>query len=132
VQEQFAEKFPQTPVPYRSAVRRFIEKFRETVTVLKGEKSGRPSELNDKKLMEISESMLLSPLKSLRKLGQEKDIAFATAHKAVPVKLKLFPYKVTAFARIETGLYSRSWTSLPTPFISAQRLSERTVYAECS
>jgi hypothetical protein len=28
VQEQLAEKFPQTPVPYRNAVRRLIEKFR--------------------------------------------------------------------------------------------------------
>ena len=27
VQEQFAEKFPETPVPHRSAVRRLIEKF---------------------------------------------------------------------------------------------------------
>jgi hypothetical protein len=26
-----------------------------------------------------------------------------------------------------SGLYRRSWTSLPTSFISAQRLSERTV-----
>jgi hypothetical protein len=25
------------------------------------------------------------------------------------------------------GLYRRSWTSLPTPFVNAQRLSERTV-----
>jgi hypothetical protein len=27
-----------------------------------------------------------------------------------------------------SGLYRRSWTSLPTPFVSAQRLSECTVY----
>jgi hypothetical protein len=27
VREQFAEKFPETPVPLRNAVRRFIEKF---------------------------------------------------------------------------------------------------------
>jgi len=27
VQEQFAEKFPETPVPHRNAVRRIIEKF---------------------------------------------------------------------------------------------------------
>jgi len=27
-----------------------------------------------------------------------------------------------------SGLYRRSWTSLPTPFISARQLSERTVY----
>jgi hypothetical protein len=30
VQEQFAEKFPEPPVPHRNAVRRLIEKFRET------------------------------------------------------------------------------------------------------
>ena len=28
VQEQFTEKFPETPVPHRNAVRRLIEKFR--------------------------------------------------------------------------------------------------------
>jgi hypothetical protein len=27
VQEQFAEKFPQTPVPHRNAVRKLIENF---------------------------------------------------------------------------------------------------------
>jgi hypothetical protein len=27
-----------------------------------------------------------------------------------------------------SGLYGRLWTSLPTPFISAQRLSEHTIY----
>jgi transposase len=58
VQEQFAEKFPETPVPHRNAVRRFIEKFRETGSVLDAERSGRSSELNDKKLMDISDSML--------------------------------------------------------------------------
>jgi hypothetical protein len=30
VQEQFAEKFPNTPVPHRNVVRRLTEKFRET------------------------------------------------------------------------------------------------------
>jgi hypothetical protein len=34
LQEQFAEKFPETPVPHRNAVRRLIEKFRETGSVL--------------------------------------------------------------------------------------------------
>jgi hypothetical protein len=32
--------------------------------------------------MDISDSMLQSPLKSLRKLAQEKYIGIATAHKA--------------------------------------------------
>jgi hypothetical protein len=34
VQEQFAENFPGTPVPHLNAVRRLIEKFRETDSVL--------------------------------------------------------------------------------------------------
>jgi hypothetical protein len=76
VQEQFPEKFPETPVPRRNADCRLFEKFRE---ILDAERSGRPSNLNDKKFMDISD-----------------------------------PYR-------------RSWTSLPTTFISAQRLSERTV-----
>jgi hypothetical protein len=47
VEEQFAEKFPETPVPHRNAFRRLIEKFRETGSVLDAERSGRPSERND-------------------------------------------------------------------------------------
>jgi hypothetical protein len=68
VQEQFAEKFPETPVPRRNAVRRLNEKFRETGSVLDAERCGRPSILHDKKMMDISDSMLRSPSKSLRKL----------------------------------------------------------------
>jgi transposase len=68
VQEQFAEKFPETPVPHRDAVCRLIEKFRETGSVLDAERIGRPSELNNKKLMDISDSTLRSLSKSLHKL----------------------------------------------------------------
>jgi transposase len=101
VQQQFAEKFPETPVPHRKAVRRRIEKFRETGSVLDAERSGRPSNLNDKKLMDISDSMPRSPSKSLRKLAQKKDIGLATAHKAVREKLNLFPYKVAAVQELK-------------------------------
>jgi hypothetical protein len=88
MQEQFAEKFPETSVPYRNAFRRLIEKFCETGSVLDGERSVRPSELNDEKLIDVSDSMLCSPSKSLRKLAQEKGIGLATVHKAVREKLK--------------------------------------------
>jgi transposase len=55
VLEQFVEKFPDTPVPHSNAVRRLIEKFRETGSVLDAERSGRLSKLNDKKFMDISD-----------------------------------------------------------------------------
>jgi hypothetical protein len=75
VQEQFAEKFPETAIYHSNAVRSFIEKFGETCSVLDAERGGRPSKLNDKKLMNISDSMLRSPSKSLRKLTQQKEIS---------------------------------------------------------
>jgi hypothetical protein len=45
--------------------------------------------------MNISDSMLRSPSKLLRKLVQEKYIGLANAHKAVRENLHLFPYKAT-------------------------------------
>jgi hypothetical protein len=41
VREQFAEKFPETPVSQRNAVHRLIEKFHEPGSVLDCERSGR-------------------------------------------------------------------------------------------
>jgi hypothetical protein len=58
VQKQFAEKFSETPVPYRNAVCRLIEKFHERGSMLNAEKRGRPSKLNYNELMDISNSML--------------------------------------------------------------------------
>jgi transposase len=97
VQEQFDEKFPETPVTHHM----LIERFRETGSVLDAEQSGRPYKLHDKKLIDISESILWSPSKSLCKLAQEKDIGRATAHKAVREKLNIFPYKVTAVQELK-------------------------------
>jgi hypothetical protein len=44
VQEQFALKFPETPVPHPNAVRRLIEKFLETGCVHKKHLTGRSAE----------------------------------------------------------------------------------------
>jgi transposase len=110
VKEQFAEKFPETPVPHLNAVRRLTEKFCETGSVLDAERSGRPSTLNDKKLMDISDSMLRSPSKSLRKLVQEEDIGLARVHKAVREQLQLFPYNVRAVQELRPAEKKESVT----------------------
>jgi hypothetical protein len=89
------------PVPHRITFRRLIEKLRETGSVLEAERSGRPSKLNDKKLMDISDSMLRIPSKSLPTLAQKKNIGLGTAHKLVREKLNLFPYKVTAVQELK-------------------------------
>jgi hypothetical protein len=89
MQEPFAEKFPETPVPHCNAVRKLTEKLRETGSVLDAELSGRPSKINYEKLLDISDSMLQSPSKSSRKLAQEERIGLATAYKVVRKQLKL-------------------------------------------
>jgi hypothetical protein len=53
--------------------------------------------------MDISDSMLRSPSKSLCKLAQEKYVGLATAHKAVRERLNLFQHKVTAVQELKTA-----------------------------
>jgi hypothetical protein len=53
------------------------------------------------KLMDISDSILPSPSKSLRRLAQEKYIGLATAHKTVREKINLLPHKVTAVQELK-------------------------------
>jgi hypothetical protein len=101
VQDPFAETSQKHPVPYRNALRRLIGKFSEICLGLEVERSGRPSKLNDKKLREISDSMLRSASKSLGNLAQQKYIGLATTHKAVMEKLNLFPYKITAVKELK-------------------------------
>jgi hypothetical protein len=55
VQEPFVEKAPETLLPHCGAVRRLIEKFRETGPVLEAERRGKPSEPTDEKLLDISD-----------------------------------------------------------------------------
>lgn len=94
VKRKFSEKFPDSIIPHRNAVRTLIEKFRATGSVEDAERSGRPRKLDEQKLLDISDSMAQSPKKSMRKLAQQHDIGVATAHKAVRQELNLFPYKV--------------------------------------
>jgi hypothetical protein len=55
VQEQFAEKFPESPGPHHNVVRRLTETFRETDSLLDTERCRRPSKLTNKKLVDISD-----------------------------------------------------------------------------
>jgi hypothetical protein len=93
--------------------------------VLDAEICGRPSKLNGKKVMDISDPMLQSPSKSLRKWARDKNIGLSTAHKAFRDKLNFSPYKVTEVQELKSTdhekriRYCECLTSLPTPFVSA-------------
>jgi hypothetical protein len=78
--------------------------------------------------MDISDSMLRSPSKLLRKLVQEKDIGLATAHKEVREKLPLFPYKATEVQELKPANHE-----LHSEFPNALYISCRILgFATCS
>ena len=102
MQQWFAEKFPDKPAPHRNTACNLVDKFQETGSVYNAECCGRPAKLSKEKLLDISDSLLQSPSKSLQKLAQQHDIGLATAHKAVRRQLKLFPYKIMAVQELKT------------------------------
>ncbi|KAG8251613.1 hypothetical protein J6590_075500 [Homalodisca vitripennis] len=82
VKRKFYEKFPDLIIPHRNAVRSLIEKYQATGSVKDAEHNGRPRKRDEQKLLDISDSMTLSPTKSMRKLAQQDNTGFATTHKA--------------------------------------------------
>jgi transposase len=82
VQQRFQAQFPETEVPHRNAVRQLIQKFQETCSVCDATRSGRPSILTEKKLLDISDRMFQSPKKSIRKLSQQVGVSCGTTHTA--------------------------------------------------
>jgi hypothetical protein len=90
--QQFQAQFPETKVPHCNAVRQLIQKFKETGFVCDATRSGMPSILTEKKVLDMSDRMLQSLKKSTKKLSQQ----VGTAHTAFKKRLRLHPYKITA------------------------------------
>ncbi|PSN38065.1 hypothetical protein C0J52_16686 [Blattella germanica] len=67
VKIKFRKHFPNAICPNRDTVRDLIRKFRETGSVHDVPRSGRPKLLTEAKVDEISDVMLRSPTKSMRK-----------------------------------------------------------------
>jgi hypothetical protein len=66
-------------------------------------RSGRPSILTEKKLLDISDRMLQNLKKSIRKLSQQVGVLHGTAHTALKKCLRLHPYKITAVHELKPG-----------------------------
>jgi len=90
-------------VPHRNAVRQLIQKFKETSSVCDTTRSGRPSILTEKKVLDISDLMLQSPKKSIRKLSQQVGVSYDTAHAALKKSLRPHPHKITAVHELKSG-----------------------------
>jgi len=83
VQQQFQTQFLVTKVPHCNTVRQLIQKFNKTGSVCDATRSGRPSILTEKKVLDISDHMLPSLKKSIRKLSQQVGVSYGTAHTAL-------------------------------------------------
>ena len=94
VKQKFREQFPESTVPNRDTVRDLIDKFRRTGSVLDEDRSGRPSVTSPEKKEEISDALLRSPSKSIRRLAQQTAVSKSTAHRIVRNELKLYPYRI--------------------------------------
>jgi hypothetical protein len=102
VREQFPRpKNPETTVPSRHTMRALIVKFHETGSVCDIKRSRRSSVLTEDKLLNITDSMMQIPSKSIRKLAPQHHIAVGKAHVAVRRKLNLSPYKVIAVQELK-------------------------------
>ena len=107
VKQKFQVRFPNSKCPNRDTVRDLISKLSVTGSVHDVPGTGRPTLLTDEKVYEISDVMLRSPSKSIRKLVQETGISTWTAHKAVRDKLRLFPYKVNVVHELQETDYEK-------------------------
>ena len=93
------DRFPDIRAPHRDTVRKLVNRFRETGSVL-GRKPQRTHVLTEEKLDEIGQTLERSPRKSLSRLSQETGVSQFSAWKATKL-LKLKPYKITAVQELQ-------------------------------
>jgi hypothetical protein len=90
---EFRDTFRDSPVPNKSTVSRLVNRFRDTGSVQDRNRSGRPSVLSDDNSDDICQTLLRSPLKSLRQLSLQSGLSYGSVHKATKI-LKRHPYRV--------------------------------------
>jgi transposase len=73
-----------------------IQKFQEAGSMCDATRSGRPSTLTEKKLLDISDRMLQSLKKYIRKSSKQVGVSHGMAHTALKKCLHLHPDKTTA------------------------------------
>ena len=96
----FRDRFPYIRAPHRDTVRKLVNRFRETGSVL-DRKPQRTHVLTEEKFDEIEQTLERSPRKSLSKLSQGTGVSQFSAWKATTL-LKLKPYKITVVQELQS------------------------------
>ena len=88
VMRLFRDRFPDIRAPHRDTVRKLVNRFRETGSVLDRKPQRTRHVLTEEKLDEIGQTLERSPRKSLGRLSQETGVSQFPAWKATTL-LKL-------------------------------------------
>ena len=86
----FRDRFPNIRAPHRDTVRKLVNRFRETGSVLDGKPQRTRHVLTEEELDEIGQTLERSPRKSLSRLSEETGVSQFSAWKATTL-LKLKP-----------------------------------------
>jgi hypothetical protein len=95
----FGQRNPERK-PSPLTVQRLINKFKRTGSVANIKKPGRPrTTITDDKAADVLAKIMVSPIKSSRKLGPESGISKSSARNILK-KYKFFPYKMQTIQRL--------------------------------
>lgn len=90
-----ADQFPTAQVPSKEAIRKLVDKFRTTGSVINQKHNRRPSRITENTVEEIRQRMLHSPNKSIRRLSLETGLSVGSCHKIVRNGIHMYPYRIS-------------------------------------
>ena len=89
--QRFKECFPNSKVPNRDTMRDLIKKFCMTDYVQDTPRFWRPLVLSEETILDVSNRMMMSPTKSIRKLAQQSSTSYSSACRTLKIELRLWP-----------------------------------------
>jgi hypothetical protein len=101
--DQFRMRFPDYHYDdhcLRQKIRRPLERFQETGSVVKSKSSGRPPVTQDI-VEDIRERIEDNPNISLRRLALQSNVPLSTCHKDVKKNLKMHAYKINVYQELK-------------------------------
>lgn len=101
--EIFSERHQSVPIPSQSCINRLKNKFKKYGSLENIKPTGRPkSTITEEKEIDVLARLEISPIKSVRKLGDEASISKTSAHEIL-MKHNYHPYKVRPIHRLLEG-----------------------------
>lgn len=111
--DEFQQEYPNLALPFddfRQYLRRYVELFRETGSILRKEGSGRPKKRTGEAIEQVRQIINEAPRTSVRRLAQQVELAPSTCQKILKKDLQLYPYRMLAVQRLHETDYAQRVT----------------------